>query len=46
MRDRFACTSDLNAYFKKKDLLGGLTSLEQAQLRANIGIIDYTGEGG
>lgn len=46
MRDRFACTSDLNAYFKKKDLLGGLTSLEQAQLRANIGIVDYTGEGG
>lgn len=46
MRDRFACTSDLNAYFKKKDLLGGLTFLEQAQLRANIGIVDYTGEGG
>ena len=46
MRDRFACTSDLNAYFKKKDLLGGLTSLEQAQLRANIGVVDYTGEGG
>lgn len=46
MRDRFACVSDLSAYFKKKDLLGGLTNLEQAQLRANIGIIDYTGEGG
>lgn len=46
MRDRFACVSDLSAYFKKKDLLGGLTNLEQAQLRANIGIVDYTGEGG
>lgn len=46
MRDRFACVSDLSAYFKKKDLLGGLTNLEQAQLRANIGIIDYIGEGG
>ena len=46
MRDRWACVSDLSAYFKKKDLLGGLTALEQAQLRANIGIIDYIGEGG
>lgn len=46
MRDRWACLSDLSAYFKKKDLLGGLTTLEQAQIRANIGIIDYTGEGG
>ena len=45
MRDRYACVSDLSAYFKKKDLLGGLTSLEQAQVRANIGIIDYNGEG-
>lgn len=46
MRDRYACTSDLSQYFKKTDLLGGLTTLEQAQLRANIGIVDYTGEGG
>ena len=46
MRDRYACVSDLTSYFKKKDLLGGLTSLEQAQLRANIGIVDYSGEGG
>ena len=45
MRDRYACESDLVNYFKKKDLLGGLTTNEQAQLRANIGIIDYTGEG-
>lgn len=44
MRDRYACTSDLVNYFKKKDLLGGLTSVEQAQLRENIGIIDYTGD--
>ena len=46
MRDRFACVSDLSNYFKKKDLLGGLTSIEQAQVRRNLGIIDYTGEGG
>lgn len=46
MRDRYACISDLSSYFKKKDLLGGLTSLEQAQVRRNLGIIDYTGEGG
>lgn len=46
MRDRFACLSDLSAYFKKKDLLGGLTSLEQAQVRSNLGIVEYTGEGG
>lgn len=44
MRDRNACISDLTNYFKKKDLLGGLTSMEQAQLRKNIGIIEYTGE--
>lgn len=43
---RYACIHDLNNYFKKKDLLGGLTELEQQQLRKNIGIIDYTGEGG
>lgn len=46
MRDRYACLGDLSNYFKKKDLLGGLTTLEQAQLRKNIGIIDYAGEGG
>ena len=43
---RYACIHDLNNYFKKKDLLGGLTELEQEQLRKNIGIIDYGGEGG
>lgn len=46
MRDRYACIGDLSNYFKKKDLLGGLTALEQAQVRQNLGIIDYTGEGG
>lgn len=43
---RYACIHDLNNYFKKKDLLGGLTELEQKQLRKNIGILDYEGEGG
>lgn len=46
MVQRWACLHDLNNYFKKKDLLGGLTELEQEQLRKNIGILDYTGEGG
>lgn len=46
MRNRNACVDDLVNYFKKKDLLGGLTQAEQIQLRKNIGIIDYTGEGG
>ena len=43
---RYACIHDLNNYFKKKELLGGLTELEQQQLRKNIGIVDYTGGGG
>ena len=46
MRNKYACTDDLINYFKKADLLGGLTKVEQQQLRKNIGIIDYTGEGG
>lgn len=46
MRDRYACVSDLSNYFKKTDLLKGLTTSEKAQLRQNIGIIDYQGEGG
>lgn len=45
-RNRYACTDDLSNYFRKQDLLKGLTSAEQAQLRQNIGIIDYSGEGG
>lgn len=39
-KQRFACLHDLNNYFKKKDLLSGLTELEQARLRLNIGILD------
>lgn len=43
---RYACTTDLNNYFKKSDLLQGLTESEKNQLRSNIGIMNYTGEGG
>lgn len=45
-KNRLACLTDLNDFFSKKDLLGGLTPIEQTKLRANIGVIDYTGEGG
>ncbi len=38
--------SDLREYFKKSDLLGGLTEFEKTELRLNLGIIDYVGEGG
>lgn len=44
--DRYACLSDLNNYFFKSDLLSGLTEAEKSQLRSNIGILNYTGEGG
>lgn len=44
--DRYACMSDLNNYFKKADLLKGLSEAEKVQLRSNIGIMNYTGEGG
>lgn len=44
--NRYACMKDLNNYFDKKGLLGGLTTLEQETLRGNIGIENYTGEGG
>lgn len=43
---RYVCWSDLNNYFKKADLLKGLTDLEKTELRRNIGIMEYTGEGG
>ena len=33
---RYACLEDLNNYFKKKDLLSGLTELEKSKLRYNI----------
>ena len=42
---RYACLSDLNNYFKKAELLGGLTEPEKIQLRINIGVTNYTGEG-
>ena len=43
---RYICITDLNNYFKKSDLLGGLTELEKQQARTNLGIMNYTGEGG
>lgn len=45
LRNRPACTDDLKAYFKKSDLLGGLTSIEYEELRKNIGVPDFIGEG-
>lgn len=44
MRNRYACLEDLSNYFKKSELLGGLTPLEQEQVRINLGIQDYEGE--
>lgn len=44
MRNRYACTDDLSNYFKKADLLGGLTTLEQEQVRRNLGIQDIVDE--
>ena len=38
--------SDLEGYFKKRDLLGGLNKDEQRWVRDNLGIINYVGEGG
>lgn len=45
-KNRYACLSDLKNYFKKIDLLSGLTEIEKEELRRNIGIIEYTGEAG
>lgn len=45
-RDRAACMSDLRRYFKKSDLLGGLTKNELEELRANIGLHNFVGEDG
>ena len=45
-RNRYACMSDLKHYFKKSDLLKGLTEFEKAELRRNIGVLDYIGEDG
>ena len=44
--NRYACLADLSNYFKKSELFSGLTVAEQAQARHNLGILDYTGEGG
>lgn len=44
MRNRYACTDDLSNYFKKTDLLGGLTLLEQEQVRRNLGIQNIVDE--
>lgn len=41
---RYACLEDLNNYFKKRDLLGGLTELEKTKLRHNIGIPESINE--
>ena len=45
-KNRYACMSDLKAYFKKSDLLSGLTEFEKRELKTNIGVIDYVGEAG
>ena len=45
-KNRYVCMSDLKKYFRKLDLLSGLTEFEKKQLRQNIGIIEYTGEAG
>lgn len=44
--NRYACLADLSNYFKKSELFAGLTAAEQKLARHNLGIIDYTGEGG
>ena len=45
MSDRYVCLSDLNNYFKKSDLLKGLTESEKLKLRTNIGVVTYGGDG-
>ena len=45
-KNRPACISDLKAYFRKLDLLGGLTEIEKGQLRKNIGVVGYDEQGG
>jgi hypothetical protein len=45
-KNRYACISDLKDYFKKTDLLSGLTEFEKKELRHNIGVYDYIGEDG
>lgn len=43
-RNRVACLSDLEYYFKRSDLLGGLTDTQKGKLRENIGVAAW-GEG-
>lgn len=43
-KNRPACISDLEKYFKKIDLLGGLTEPEKKQLRHNIGVVDFVND--
>lgn len=43
-KNRTACMSDLEYYFKRSDLLGGLTGIQQAKLRRNIGVAGVTYE--
>ena len=45
-KNRNACMSDLRAYFKKSELLGGLTDVEIEQVKVNLKINEYLGEGG
>lgn len=45
-KNRNACMSDLRAYFKKSELLGGLTDVEINQIKVNLKINEYLGEGG
>lgn len=40
-RDRYACLSDLENYFRKWDYLGGLTTPEKAKIRENIGVSEF-----
>ena len=42
---RQVCADDLRNYFRKKDLLGGLTEMEQAIVRQNLGITLDNGSG-
>lgn len=45
MNNRYACLSDLNNYFRKSDLLNGLSESEKLKLRTNIGVVTYAGDG-
>lgn len=40
-RNRYACMSDLEGYFRKRDLLGGLSNEAKKELRLNIGVGEF-----